>query len=413
MTFYDPESVDCYRRHWGIAKHTDLTVFLDKHFVRVHVPMADPFCQLYCEDLFPIDAFPVTAIHDPVTMRCMAVFANIARNSLPDTSITRRPLTLLEDPECLLGELMTMVEELPPLPVPDKVIQRMFGLLDPVELLGNEEGSDALRAAIRAQADVEQRKRNAMRDKQDVELDEEALLLYGIDKGPRRPGADGQEVVMDALPPDTSMVVMTALDEAMHFAQASGRYVLISVHADNSSQVSRTLNRRLWYNEPLQFTISTKYVLVRLDANVDPMAKLVLNTPVTSSELDEHAHAAPPYLEVMHPFETLRIPVFGTDPKTGVMWGDARPHVVEAFLLDLVIKHPVAALGWTHADAPPLQSAMIDADGDGVAALVAMSASGTAGTAEHASDDAAWDLIDKSDAATEGNESGGEVDRGV
>ncbi|KNE61011.1 hypothetical protein AMAG_06771 [Allomyces macrogynus ATCC 38327] len=138
------------------------------------------------------------------------------------------------------------------------------------------------------------------------------------------------------------------------------------------------------------------------------MAKLALNTPVTSSELNEHAHAAPPYLEVMHPFETLRIPLFGTDPKTGAMWGDARPHVVEAFLLDLVIKRPVAAPGWMHTDAPPPQSTKTDADGDG--AVEAMDMSGTAGIAEHASGDAAWVLLDKADAAMENKESGGEVD---
>ncbi|KNE60999.1 hypothetical protein AMAG_18725 [Allomyces macrogynus ATCC 38327] len=130
MTFYDPESVDCYRRHWGIANHEDLAAFLGMHFVQVFVPIADPFCQFYCEDLFPIGAFPVAAIHDPVTMRCVAVFANVNRSSLPDKSVKPRPLTLLDDPENLLGELMIMIEELSSLPAPDKVIQRMFGLPD-------------------------------------------------------------------------------------------------------------------------------------------------------------------------------------------------------------------------------------------------------------------------------------------
>ncbi|KAJ3366298.1 hypothetical protein GGF31_008107 [Allomyces arbusculus] len=487
------------------------------------VHMSDLFAHKYCNELFPINSFHVTAIHDPATMHRVAVFPDVNRKAFKEGCIERR-LSYLSDPDELLGELASILgdfpsaatcccwhkeskwfadgklltkNQFPPLyliatvpmldaaigipevrahatppylevmhplkplripdfgpdlrtgqlwgnaradvveeflldivinhpvtplgwthaeappahivtsvthdwpkarahlsssPVPDKVIQRMLGLLVPAELHGDEKGSHALQAAIRTQADTEQRAINAIREKGDAGLDEEAQRLNGIDKWPRRPDPDGKEVPMDAFPTDTGIVVMTALDEAMHYAQVTGRYVLVTVHSDNSSQASRTLNHRLWYNEPLQFTISTKYVLVRLDADMEPMAKLVLNTPVTSSEPDEQAHAATPYLEVMHPLETLRIPVFGTDPKTGVMWGDALPHIVEAFLLDLVIKHPVAALGWTPADAPPPRT---DAGGDGTGALAAMDdASGVTGIAGHASDDAAWDLIE-------------------
>ncbi|KNE71983.1 hypothetical protein AMAG_15925 [Allomyces macrogynus ATCC 38327] len=275
-----------------MTKHQDLSTFIAANFLKVIVPASDPFTLIYCNELFLINAFPLMAIHNPITMCRVAMFSNLDRKSLEDC--IKRCLSYLTDPDELLGELATILGDLPQFPEPREELLRLSVKLYPLTLLDDLEHL----------------------------LGELMILVEELSPLPV---------------PDKVIQLMTALDEAMNFAQATGHYVHISVHADNSSQASRTLNHRLWYSEPLQFTISTTYVLVRLDAGMEPMAKLVLNTPVTSLELHEHVQAALPYLEVMHPFEMF---------------------------------------------------------------VAAMDASGVAGIAGHASDDAAWDLIDKSGAAT-------------
>ncbi|KNE60997.1 hypothetical protein AMAG_06759 [Allomyces macrogynus ATCC 38327] len=349
LVFYDPESIECFQRHDIMTKHEGLSSFLATNFVQVMVPNTDPFCDLYLDELFPINAFPFTAVHDPVTMGRIAVFADLDRKSFKEGCIKRR-LDYLSDPDELLGELATIVDDLPQLPEPSEELLRLFGL------------------------------------PQEARQEPVPAVIFDCDRVP-------------------------TLDEAVRIAQATGRYLLISIHADASSEASRNVNRDLWYYDAILHTLHNKYVVVRLDADVDPIARRILHTPLTGSEPEARAHAAPPYLEVMHPFEPLRIPIFSTDP------------------------HPVTTLGWTHADAPPALIVSYETrdwpDGHGVAAVGAMklqdaSRQSNAGAAAHAqsngdgakavasptpgtngmaaqvqasvgADDAAWELVENVD----------------
>ncbi|KAJ3366300.1 hypothetical protein GGF31_008109 [Allomyces arbusculus] len=320
LVFYDPESIECFQRHDIMTKHEGLSSFLAANFVQVMVPSTDPFCQVYLNELFPTNAFPLTAIHDPITMRRVALFANVDRKSLNEDCI-KRPLSVLSCPNDLLGELVTIVDGLPPLPEPDEELLRRFGL--PVPAKPEEEEK-----------------------KEEIKPSKSESPWF----------ADGKKLDMDQFPSSLIATVPT-LDEAISIAQSAGRYILISVHADSSSEASRAVNRNLWYHYPIMHTLHFKYVVVRLDADVDPTAKRILHTPVTSSQPQANAHSAAPYLEVMHPFESLRISIFGTDPKTGQLWGTVRGDVVEAQLLDLVIQHPLAALDSSQAELPTQHTA--------------------------------------------------------
>ncbi|KAJ3362733.1 hypothetical protein GGF32_005536 [Allomyces javanicus] len=340
LVFYDPESIECFQRHDIITKHEGLSSFLAANFVQVMVPDTDPFCDLYLDELFPINAFPVTAVHDPVTMRRIAVFADVDRKSFKEDCVKRR-LSFLSDPDELLGELATILDGQPPLPDPSEELLRIFGLPVPARLKEDENKKDKSKKAESKWHD-----------------------------------ANGKVIDKNQFPPSCLITTVPTLDQAISIAQSTGRYILISVHADSSSEASRAVNRDLWYYDPILHTLRNKYVVVRLDADVDPMARRILHTPLTGSEPETCAHAASPYLEVMHPFEPLRIPIFGTDPATGTLWGNARGNIVEEFLLDLVIKHPVTTLGWTHADAPPAHIVSYEtldwADGQGATAVAAI-----------------------------------------
>ncbi|KNE71982.1 hypothetical protein AMAG_15924 [Allomyces macrogynus ATCC 38327] len=391
IVFYDPESIECFQRHDIMTKHEGLSSFLAANFVQVMVPNTDPFCDLYLDQLFPINAFPVTAVHDPVTMRRIAVFADVDRKSFKEDCVKRR-LSYLSDPDELLGELATIIDDQPQLPLPSEELLRIFGLPVPAKPKEDE---------------TEKKK-----DKPDS---------HWI--------IDGKKLDKNLFPPSCLIETVPTLDQAINIAQSTCRYILISVHADSSSEASRAVNRDLWYCDPLLHKLRTKFVVVRLDADVDPMARRILHTPLTGSEPETRAHTAPPYLEVMHPFEPLRIPIFGTDPTTGALWGNARGDVVEEFLLDLVIKHPVTTLGWTQAEAPPAHIVSYETrdwpDGQGVVAVGAMKLDATresnAGSAMHArpngngavapgtnrtveqvqaamdEDDAAWELVENVD----------------
>ncbi|KNE60998.1 hypothetical protein AMAG_06760 [Allomyces macrogynus ATCC 38327] len=354
LVFYDPQSIACFQRHDSMTKHQGLSMFIDANFVKAMVPASDPFAQQYCNELFPINAFPLTAIHDPITMRRIAVFADVDRKSFKEGCIKRR-LDYLSDPDELLGELATIIDDLPQLPEPGEELLRLFGLPVP---------------------------ENPTEDEKKQE-----------EKAKSRKTASTWGCNTDLFPPSLITTVPT-LDEAIGIAQATGRYILISVHADSSSEASRAVNRDLWYYDPILHTLHNKYVVVRLDADVDPMAQRILHTPLTGSEPDVCAHAAPPYVEVMHPFEPLRIPIFGTDPATGQFWGNARADVVEAFLLDLIIKHPVTTLGWTHAEAPPAHFVSYEtldwADGQGTTAVASMKLQGASRLSGAAAATHAW-----------------------
>ncbi|KAJ3362734.1 hypothetical protein GGF32_005537 [Allomyces javanicus] len=400
LVFYDPQSIACFQRHDSMTKHQGLSMFIDANFVKVMVPASDAFAHAYCNELFPINAFPLTAIHDPITMRRIAVFADVDRKLFKEDCVKRR-LSFLSDPDELLGELATILGDQPLLPEPGEELLRLFGLPVP-------------------EKPMEDKKKEEKKAKScNTELD------WGCD--------------MNLFPPSSLITTVPTLDEAIGIAQATGRYILISVHADSSSEASRAVNRDLWYHYPILHTLRNKYVVVRLDADVDPTAQRILHTPLTGSEPEVRAHAAPPYLEVMHPFEPLRIPIFGIDPATGALWGNARADVVEAFLLDLIIKHPVTTLGWTHAEAPPANIVSSEtrdrADGQGATAVAAMTfqdasrqssaaaathawpngdgaaavalltvndAAGSSGTVEQAQagvdvDDATWELVENVD----------------
>ncbi|KNE60996.1 hypothetical protein AMAG_06758 [Allomyces macrogynus ATCC 38327] len=318
LVFYDPQSIACFQRHDNMTKHEGLSAFLAANFVRVMVPNADPFCQLYMNELFPTNTFPMAAIHDPVTMRRVALFANVDRKLLKE-ECTKRSLSFLSNPDDLLGELVTIVGGLPPLPEPDHELLLRFGLPVPA-------------------------KPEEVEMKEVTKPSEAESPWYDHDK----------KLDTDQFPSSLIATVPT-LDEAITLAQVTGRYILISVHADSSSRASRAVNRDLWYHYPIMHTLHTKYVVVRLDAEVDPTAKRILHTPVTSSQPQGNAHSAAPYLEVMHPFGSLRISIFGTDPTTGKLWGKVRGDAVEAQLLDLVIQHPLAALGSAQAEGIPQQ----------------------------------------------------------
>ncbi|KAJ3366299.1 hypothetical protein GGF31_008108 [Allomyces arbusculus] len=386
LVFYDPESIECFQRHDIMTKHEGLSSFLAANFVQVMVPKIDPFCQLYLNELFPTNVFPLTAIHDPITMRRIALFANVDRKAFKEKCVKRR-LSYLSDPDELLGELATILDDQPQLPEPSEELLRMFGLPVP------EKPKD---------------------DKKEKKMDKlDSVWLF-----------DGKKLDKNLFPPSDLIKTVPTLDEAISIAQSTGRYILISVHADSSSEASRAVNRDLWYFDPLLHKLRNRFVVVRLDADVNPMARRILHTPVTGSEPEVRAHAAPPYLEVMHPFEPLRIPIFGTDPTTGALWGNARGDVVEEFLLDLVIKHPLTSFGWTHAEVPPAHIVSYEtrdwADGQGATAVAAIklqdvsrqssaAAPGSNGTVEQLraaveqllaaadADDAAWELVENVD----------------
>ncbi|KNE71981.1 hypothetical protein AMAG_15923 [Allomyces macrogynus ATCC 38327] len=96
------------------------------------VPNTVPVCQLYLNELFPTNAFPMTAIHDSLTMHRVALFANVDRKSLKEDCINRS-LSYLSNPDDLLGELVTIVDRLPPLPEPDLGLLHRFGMLVPAK----------------------------------------------------------------------------------------------------------------------------------------------------------------------------------------------------------------------------------------------------------------------------------------